>query len=1612
MNTRDIDAVPESPSGEGCDRLNQTARSTESTAPTSTGGLDSMSSMVRSRLIEAFAIADSQVGTLGLISEIKTDLAALRRIFQVPEWTCALEALRIAISAEIVGDATRDLESLRSQPKSPLRDFLTPLNIKLSPDKQRAIRAVRALTTLKLLAGREQITTDLADEHKRWLAGKGPHGLSLQDIQPQKLWEIRKNCPIDSPTAKLLTFAISALESKLADPFVLLDHSASADSYNSPQTDAATDSEDEQPISCDEKLLQDPLRGFLAEAGNAGVRIFSGVPLYEGMLPVELRLIGPAILQRWCTTSPDEGIAALLTTLTRVLPSRFSRVPLSADDGAGLWLDVKAGLVCWNLDEVVAGNKNGEPFNRSCKDRYASIPLPREVARDLQRRATMAGSAEFLHQLFSGDMERLTKTTGAMLRKLALTSHRPTLTHLSYAWARFVLSICNDEVYASVIGIDFTVGTAANLNYVTLRSARMGKILKTVYQQIGLSGELATETAPEFGSLWLPDLDQVVAFLRTALGETSQLIHCLPKRVTKKRLLTTHNKIAAHLYGVLKLMLAGRNLTEETITRSKIDLATGWVVISDKRISPYHERRIVRLPELLCLWLGAYLSWLQLVAYRLAGDDRQLSGAVASTLDRGFDGDRHPLFFRFTDDGRTQALGSDCLTESYAQYGIKNNGGRHFVDWLMRSRNLDSADSMGWMGRGNAGQETFGSWSSVVPLESVSVCAKAINDWLMALDLPPPPVLNPRPLPARSILIRLPTYIPELLKRRPEFGRRNTPHSTEPCPFAGDTVMLASFFPEIFRAWRRHAPPDGWLGLALSLILEDGVIHPAELDGFLHASQRETVYRHQIDFFIDCRSSVLGIRRVWLSDPTVRLLYRLQPESVLVDLNHIDKDVDQFLAIALPLALGRGLRFIMASAAAYHALHMPGLLYGWVRGFRFARTSRPETVARHLLGAIEHPKFDTRPRQRRQRSLKVIRGALRRANRKVSSGGSHKSALSWLLGYLQAVKADLEKASHEAFSVGHLIHLCTCQKNVSTVMRYESGARKFIELTHRAIAETGFGQVDWRTLVASCLTDDDGARDESPTRTAINHALEWLGIDVRTFRREGPPPAARHYAEMPSALEGKVAIGLLTSIQLTTGDDWHLAATALKLLFKQPHRWDALACLRLCDLALDVEHPHLAIAWEAGGNLKSDNAPRVLLLDDADLVDNLRVICAHRTARFPGDPLVPLFGDDHDPRNNDAARRIHILIAEALWHATGSPVIRPHDPRDTVISNNITALLDVNLRKQIRQTLHFRQGMFHITAEAGQSAPDVPVENYGHDFEVHRRQWITTINDAMNCTPSTSFLAKVTGVSDATYRKRYSRQESYIPDLFESFDNATALRAGAKLINLSSLVAEEQRHIPWKPDCTTNGTLTKTTLYYGLRLLGESERKARMMSRLTEAEAQQLEVAMNLINRRRLTPLKARADISRKIFADSALATGLVIAMHAVSPPHGTFSQLVTSISEIGDGWTFSNPDDILNLEPWLGVWDANHISTEVVFRRSLSSAVDSHLVDRLTAAGVKRTRGIPDRHFPRGTRAILRFLPVRDAVLLGKPRASPQISFFVSACAISLMLTDQGEKR
>lgn len=1547
-------------------------------------------------LIHAFRIPESGIGMIALAAATRRDLASLKSIAPkvfVPDWASRICEIVSPLSKSRGTDESRDLIALRDLPRLPIRDYLAPLGQGLPLSKVRILQAIRALLTLVILSTKGELTADLARELARWLNGKLPAGLDSATLTPYSLAQLVSAKNLRPETIKLINQIAFAIQNELRNPFGEPVHEPLVIAKRNVSDGHAKDGK-EGPEAI-QAVERDILSDRLAEQASATRRRFSGLVTSGELHHFELELAFPQILAFCNGDNDDEAFAAETAFHIGILPSQYHRFPLSFPGNRGYAICPEGNAIRLDLTKVIGGSAEDEAADA----RAVIIPFPDEFARRIQKRLSKFPAAKSYDQLFSVPMDELQRSTRSMLRSISISSHRVTLTRLARSRGRYSLYHCRDEAYAALIGVDFLLGTTANFNYLSIRAERLKSILRVCYRGLGYAGDLATENVRDVRSPYLPNEHQVAALLTQLATKSAAAIASLPNHCRIQQLFATHSSIAKDIYVLTKFLTGSRPVEIETVTRTQVNLVQGLAAITDKRISPYHERRCIALPAYVVEWLGTYADWLRLVACRLSRTDREQAALINSAATSSSQ-DWHPLFFSLNSEGASVPIGSQVLATTLASYGIASNAGRHWVDAVARDANIDSAAIMGHAGRGNPGQELFGRWSGATPSIALRPVSQVVDRWLDRLNLPHIPTITPRTDKRLTVPHNARPYVPKLLETNTGWMESASPRgpSEEPCPLSRSTAAQAASFPRIFSLWRENTPPPGWAGVALSLVLEDGVICEAELLGVLAQIATGTVFESPDRVFVDSNTRSHGIRRTDLSIVTRQLARKVSAnDAVPIALTDLDAPVKNWSASHVPPLSTKD---IVAIAEAYVVMNFPAAVSAWARGETFARTSRPATVARGIHGRMEPPTFNLQRRVHRSIALRSTAEAIQLAKSKREGGASHETAINVLRDALECIRADGCDTVHTRMEIGYLLELSKTLSNLNTLLRYESGARSFIRLAADAIAESGADDIEWKQLIAVAL---EGRMDGSaPDITAINSALRWMGLDINVFRRTAAPPSSLSYAEIVSAREVTIAINLFEGQRRRLGDDYHLASIAILLLAELPLRWDSVAHLRLCDLTLTVPCPHLAITEEAGANLKSRNAVRVLRLTNQNLVRDLELLADVRRARFPDDPYVPLFGDANDPRSNETANRVHRLITDALWRATGSPVICVHDLRHHAITRRIHSFLSPGAHLTL-DTLALRQGLIECAIDAGQSWPQVSMENYGHGMEQLRTQHYRGLLTELD-PPSDVFIAAVTGVPAATIRKRRSRDPGYIPDLAEGFawDD---FGQGTTIVPLASLVDDSRDHIALTAEDGDHTTNTRRAVYVGLRLLGDREEVARAVSGLSFEHVQNLELAVATAPQRLGSALLARHDINRQVFLDDVLNTELAVAMSAIQPERSSIARIEKSLQRAGEEWTFANPQDALDLTAWIRIWAANDISTEFLLRPAERSVVDSDILGRARSAGFARARTLPPRHFRRGVRAILRFFPKSaTATKTTRTRASPQKAFLVGACALAIL--------
>ncbi len=505
--------VPVSPDGEGG------IRPESATVASPTNSLESWEeklphkeAFALNRVSETFNVPPSGVGLMALVSELRLDLAQLSKFYPLPDWVASLDSLRISL-LQLGLDPARDLAMLRRQPMTPLRQFLTPPARSLSIGAVFVMRALRAMVALNLLAAKERLSKQIGATMTHVLSGKEAFRLDIRTASESVLRACWAELEPTAPLAKLLTFSLEVFNRILPNPFKL-PRSASfvsqaAEQKSSPQLD-----DDCNETRSPEHPAGDLLDAFLVEPAVAGGRVFSGIAvLYEGLTPFELESTMPALFSIWKASQSEECLAAFFTLFLRVMPSAFGKVWTSPATSAWLFVDAKNGRFGWRLTPVLDKSVRDQGSPEWINSQIVWMPFPVEVAKILSA-STSLESGGTLASFFSTPPKELAKKAKQLLRSISRTSHRPTLSRLSRSWARYLLADSRDEVYASAIGIDFTVGTAANFNYTKLQGARIRQICAAAYIHFLITQALRAAT----GSCLISPHDLRGAFISCKAG--------------------------------------------------------------------------------------------------------------------------------------------------------------------------------------------------------------------------------------------------------------------------------------------------------------------------------------------------------------------------------------------------------------------------------------------------------------------------------------------------------------------------------------------------------------------------------------------------------------------------------------------------------------------------------------------------------------------------------------------------------------------------------------------------------------------------------------------------------------------------------------------------------------------------------------------------------------------------------------------------------------------------------------------------------------------------------------------------------------------------------------
>ena len=1057
------------------------------------------------------------------------------------------------------------------------------------------------------------------------------------------------------------------------------------------QSESITEKERDQSNKKDLINYITYMQQFLGEKQNVGI-----IERYEYVQKFEIELVIPKIIADLKDPNFSKlALATLLTFLLHCRPERFKFIGLNPTSEATAWLDVNKGAFYWTLNAVIEKNKKDSKNKTNI-----CIPLPAEVVAYLRQFYHQHhGIPTSLDDLFDYDPKRLDAECKQYLRNKSLSSHRQTLSRLESSYSRYLLSHTNDEVYAAAIGLDFCIGTTSNFNYCLIQGNKLTQVLQSVYRKIGFSEQLLVSPNNVRPGIGL-NYEIVWELLESLSVEAHQIISTAPKNLMYQNIVETHNKLALTIGSMVVIFTGHRAAEAYTFSAHTIDLERKLCLICDKRVNDYQTVRLVSIPSLICQWLALYFSWLESLQYRLSAINKQLAFQVEAAIN-STSAQSHPLFFTIYNK-QVEAFSSKDFSNITKNLNLPTNCGRHFIDYLLRDAELDSAHIMAFEGHANKGREAFGPTSLMSLIQVAENIRYAIDQAIDIKKLILPPKFKPRRYVSNQI--RFPRIqFTNLLKDKYEIKDKRSAQ----CPFDERCFELLNALSNNNQEWVKTSGKITLNDLVYSLTVIDGVASLDELMEVVSQLLDAEIYVLDDKCFVDTVTKKLGVRRVWISLPTLLIAAALGEEGDKDQLKpNLNNDAFKLLC-----------KTLVNSVAAHYSVYATGMLAAWARGEVCSRTTRPETLARHHFNYPEKNYFGLTESMRKRVLLddSQIRKAINRFCDSNQNLGTNETRLKHLLAEIdQLLDFQIEEMSTLVLAK-FTQYLISLKIAVSTIKRYYTVVRQFLDYFMDEVS--GYSQlieIDWSEIVKTWVNAEKIDAESGPETAAINHFLTFVESDIKI---KGSlydlNSAVTEHADFPSQNEiSKAFYYIANNPQLDE-------ATKLKskvmigLLAQYALRPSEVRSIRLCDVYTG-DPAHFVITSEAIGKVKTKNANRVLLLKDDQFSTkkNLIELC-HLKTGFPANAFV--FGDGLDGGTLEGSQLLFNIVHDALSKVTGYNV--------SIMSFrhlNVSRDVSLSIDNAGFDALKDRKVLSIIAASSGHGHARTSLQNYCCDLDLQR----------------------------------------------------------------------------------------------------------------------------------------------------------------------------------------------------------------------------------------------------------------------------------------------------
>lgn len=1553
------------------------------------------------------------IGLVACIGTLIRDLKECANAGSVyPEWEIAFHLLKTDLETINTESQDRILAGNNSSHQSKL--LLSEFGNHLSKDSRLHIRQIRTKVFLHHVCRRRIIPERLGVLFSQLISGRNPQFKELGSkltCDRKALISLRANYASESDAAQFLTSLITAIDTPVSPPpsvtpqqvapIVKTSSKASPEisDKNGCEDTEHSDAADNQTDGKQETTSRDVIGDLLWETEHARPREFAGISNnWEFLQPQELE---QGVREFACDLDGEfgrESLASLLAISTRTRPNGYRSIPLGETASHSLWIDLESGHVVWKMEAVIdwqRWRKNRcAPRNRA----PVRIPLPVEVSSRLQALQTVNRSATNLSELFGGHLSALDASTMRYLKGKSNSSHHLTLGRLSSSLARYLLKICQDEAYAAVLGMDFRIGTPSNFNYASFRAGRINLILREAYSTLGLSGSISCPVSIDVGARFLGAMTDIDKILQDSLQDALTTYEKVKKKHDVSSIATAHNTISRSMLRAMCICTGHRESDRHSFASHTIDLDLELALISDKAVSPYHHARFVPIPPIMVEWMKFYREWLAHVRYCYLRIDRYVSKYVDSILastNKRADG---PMFFSLSIDGKIRGLKNADISDLFTSRGLEGNAGRHWVENILRESGSDSAVIMGWAGHSATGQEAYGYRSALDPFTVCDATRNAIKNHLDTLALPHPPSLKSR-RPDRLIEHQH-EFIPGGFAQKQD-ATIDDLLCLEKCPFDEMTLVHSRNFVDACRNWLSGKPDPSVGSIAISLVVNDGVINREELLGATEQTIWGKIQTDADEFFVDSTTPGLGIRRTWLSHFTIALTAQLEATKITADAltANIEVHVATLLSTNGIEWNGSPLDRILELARAFYSLRLPGVIRGWMFGDIHARTSRPETLARHRHNLVEHPCIESRARRnmaRLDRSDQFITDLIIQEADTTEYRGREVTRLKALhKALLEFEDIALDTGVLEV-KLRYAIYLAKTVDSPASVKRYYYPLRRFIEDSCESIDRLGdVAEIDWEEPVNQ-FRDHWVAASENgqvPELTALNHFLRCFDIDLFTLKRCDPAASARRYTDYPSKDEISRAVERLPAISSLAAPRTSQAMLALETMASRFLRWFEVSRLRVGDVT-NSELVFLVISHEAAGTHKSKNADRIHCDIDRDIASRLTSLASMRNQEFGNNQKTYMFCNPSNNRSVSQGDELRLNISDALWAVTGSDYISPHCSRRLVPIGLFKEFLRPSSRA-LKSPLVLRQFMYWLAGEIGHGDPLTTLAHYICDVDELRCQWVPHLLNESQLKPSTAFLASITGLPADTLRARTRRKSSLSNNgVLDDYDLQSCSAFNDRTRNLHELLVDNKTALEINPRDGIVDKALASSIYVATLLLGKDKELATFISQIDEASKTNIDRGLSLLSAGMGKDWEADMPLSPASLLTHQLFVPLVHQLAYFRVSANSALAISRAILQPNSAWMLFSQDDASLVSRILQVLDHRIISC-VISRPN--KQCDAHRIFAIFSNSKHIHRKLDSRWFPRGCFLRIQFVPF-GTKLEAFPATTPITTFLMSA--------------